>query len=150
MKKITLDIMIKGSAADIWKVISDIDGSVNVISGIEKVEVLERPESGLTGLKWRETRTMFGQSATEVMWITDSQENKGYSTRAESHGAIYTTRFDIREDDGVCLLTMTFGAELVKFSTRIVTLLTGWIFASATRKALMEDLEDIKKAVEAG
>ena len=91
---------------------------------------------------------MFGQTATEVMWITDSDENKFYTTRAESHGAIYTTRFDLVQKGEMTELTMAFGAELIKFITKVVTALTGWIFASATKKALMKDLIDIKAAVE--
>ena len=66
----------------VWKIISDIDKSVDVISGIEKIEVLENPDAGLVGFKWRETRTMFGKQATEVMWITEAEENAYYQTRA--------------------------------------------------------------------
>lgn len=148
MKKIALSIKINGTKEDVWKIICDIEGSVNNIKGIQKIEILEKPEKGFTGLKWRETRTMFGQTATEVMWITDSEENNFYTTRAESHGAVYTTRFDLNQKDDICELTMTFTAELVRFFTKVMTALTGWIFASATKKALMEDLTDIKNAVE--
>ncbi len=141
--------MINGSVEAIWKVISDIDGSVNVISGIEKIEVLERPEAGLTGLKWKETRTMFGQTATEVMWITEAEKNRFYATRAESHGSVYISRLSIEEKDGVSLLTFDFSAEFETIGAKIMSFLTGWLFASATVKAIMQDLEDIKKAVEA-
>ena len=103
-----LSIGINGKKEDIWKVITDIEGSVNNIQGINKIEILEKPNEGFKGLKWRETRTMFGQTATEVMWITESEENLYYTTRAESHGAIYKTRFDLVEKGGVTELTMTF------------------------------------------
>ena len=84
--KINVDIVINGSNEKVWEVIADIEHSPEVISGIEQVEVLEKPADGLVGLKWKETRTMFGKTATEVMWITDVEEGTSYSTRAESHG----------------------------------------------------------------
>ncbi|MDA3958674.1 SRPBCC family protein [Oceanispirochaeta sp.] len=77
---------INSSKEKVWKLITNIENSNNFIRGIEKVEILEQKENELIGLKWKETRTMFGQTATEIMWITDARENESYSTRAESHG----------------------------------------------------------------
>ena len=139
---------INGSLDEVWRVITDIDNSANVISGIEEIEVLDRPEEGLVGLKWRETRTLFGKTATEVMWITDAEENASYSTRAESHGAVYITHLTITEQEGVILLTMNFGAELQSFSAKVMSATMGWMFKNATIKAVQQDLTDIKAAVE--
>ncbi len=145
---LSLSVEIQGSKEKIWQVITDISGSVETIKGIEKIEILEKPESGFTGLKWKETRTMFGQTATEVMWITGSEKNSWYETRAESHGAVYTTRFELSEQADNTVLTMIFGAEIVSTFSKFIALLTGWIFIGATKKALREDLNDIKEAVE--
>jgi carbon monoxide dehydrogenase subunit G len=139
---------INGSLEEVWRVITDIDNSVNVISGIEEIEVLERPEEGLVGLKWRETRTLFGKTATEVMWITDAEENAFYATRAESHGSIYITHLTIVEQDGGTLLTMNFGAELQSFTAKVMSATMGWMFKNATIKAVQQDLTDNKAAVE--
>ena len=85
-----------------------IEGAADAIRGIEKVEVLERPDTGLVGLKWRETRTLFGKTATEVMWITDAVESEFYQTRAESHGSVYVSRLSIAEGESGVTLTMGF------------------------------------------
>ena len=47
----------------IWNVITDFDTWSDTISGIIAVEVIDKPESGVVGLKWRETRMMFGKEA---------------------------------------------------------------------------------------
>ena len=146
--KVSVDTMINGSKESVWKVISDIKGSEATIEGIEKIEVLEEPDQGLVGLKWRETRTMFGKAATEVMWITDAVENESYQTRAESHGAIYISRLDIAPADSGRRLSMELDGTPVKLGTKIIAGLTGFMFKGATAKALRKDLEDIKKAVE--
>ena len=141
-------IDIESTPSKIWKVITDIENSVTTIRGIQKIEVLEKPESGLTGFKWRETRTMFGKEATEVMWITGAEENRSYSVRAESHGSVYLTDFRIEEEDGAVMLTTEFRSEPQSFGAKLMNGLFGKMMRKATAAAFLEDLEDIKKAVE--
>jgi len=145
--KLKVQIIINSSKEEVWKVISDIENSHNTIRGIEKIEILERQENEFIGLKWRETRTMFGQKATEVMWITDAVENEYYTTRAESHGAIYKTDLMLSNNGDSTELVMSFSAELITFKAKLMSLM-GFLFIGATKKALREDLEDIKTTVE--
>ncbi|MBO6515015.1 MAG: SRPBCC family protein [Bacteroidia bacterium] len=146
--KLSLDIAIDGSREAIWAVISDIENAVDRISGIDKIEIHEKPESGLVGLKWTETRTLFGKSATETMWITEESPNEYYKTRAENHGAIYTSGLRILERDGKNYLEMFFESEPQTFMAKVMSKLMGFMFKKATIKALQQDLDDIKKAVE--
>ena len=146
--KAKAEVTINGKKEDVWKVITDIDNSVTTISAIEKIDVLERPETGLIGLKWEETRTMFGQQATEIMWITDVKENQYYQTRAENNGAIYESEFFLEEAEGKTLLTMHFAGEAQSFGAKLMSFLTGFIFKGATQKAIQQDLKEIKALVE--
>lgn len=139
---------INASGDRVWKIISDINGSADVISGIEKIEVLENPSDGLVGLKWRETRTMFGKEATEVMWITDAEENASYQTRAESHGSIYVTKLQITDEGEGCVLAMSFEGTPQTFGAKLMWALTGFMARSSMKKALEKDLQDIKTAAE--
>jgi len=132
----------------VWKTVTDIENAAQTISGIEKVEVLEKPKTGFVGFKWTETRTMFGKTATETMWITDAVEPEFYKTRAESHGAIYVSTIEIKEKGGETELTMRFSGTPVALSAKIFWAVLGFLFVGATRKALSKDLADIKAAVE--
>src|SRR5215212_5697243 len=76
-------VTINGSQAAVWAAITNIENAANIISGIEHIEVLETPANGLVGLKWRETRMLFGNPASVEKWITDAAENEFYKTRAE-------------------------------------------------------------------
>ena len=145
---VEVQVDINGTKEDVWKVITDIENSTETIRGIEKIEVLEKPADSFVGLKWRETRTMFGRTATEVMWITDAVENQSYKTRAESHGAVYVTTFDLSEKGENVRLTMNFEGEPQTFGAKVMSALTGWMVKSSSEKALMEDLMDIKAKVE--
>lgn len=147
---IETEVTIQAPKEKIWQVITDIENATQRISAIEKIEILERPPEGLVGLKWRETRTLFGKSATEVMWITDAIENESYKTRAESHGAVYLTDMSITEHDGSAKLRMKFGSEPQSLGAKIMSVTMGYLFKNATKKALKQDLDDIKAAVENG
>lgn len=142
------ELFIKGTKEAIWQLITDIEHSADTIKAIEKIEVLEKPEDFI-GFKWRETRMMFGKEATEVMWITDYEENKFYRTRAESHGAIYISELTIREAEGGCFLGMGFEGQSITFGAKIMAFVFDGMMKKSTEKAFLEDLQDIKRIIEA-
>ncbi len=145
---VSTDIM--APREDVWKVITDIENSEATISGIDAIEVIEQATGpSIVGLKWRETRTMFGKPATEVMWITEAVEPAHYDTRAESHGAVYTTRMALDAIEGGTRLTMSFKGDAQTTGAKIMWALTGWMAKGAMRKTCKKDLDDIKAAVEA-
>jgi len=146
--KVEVQVEINGTKEDVWKVITDIENSTDTIRGIEKIEVLEKPTDSFVGLKWRETRTMFGRTATEVMWITDAIENQSYKTRAESHGAVYVTTLKITDAGKNVRLSMNFEGTPQTFGAKIMSALTSGMAKKATEEALMHDLMDIKAKVE--
>jgi carbon monoxide dehydrogenase subunit G len=145
---VEVQVEINGTKENVWKVITDIENSTSTIRGIEKIEVLEKPADGVVGLKWRETRTMFGRTATEVMWITDAVENQSYKTRAESHGAVYVTTLKIMDAGENVRLSMNFEGTPQTFGAKIMSALTSGMAKKATQEALMQDLMDIKARIE--
>lgn len=148
MMKVHSSIVIEASRQAVWDVVTDIEKAAERIEAIESVEVLHRPERGLVGFKWKEARRMMGKTATEVMWITGAVEPEFYETRAESHGAVYTSRIVLEEHGGATKLTMRFHGQPVTTTARIFTACLGFLFVGGMRKALNKDLEDIKAAVE--
>lgn len=146
--RVTVETEIDAPRMEVWRLVTDIENATATIRAIQKIEVLERPRTGFVGFKWRETRTMFGKAATEVMWVTSAEEGAHYDTRAESHGSVYKTRVALSERNGKTSLTMTFEGEPQSLGARIMWGLTGFLFKGATRKALAKDLADIKAALE--
>jgi len=142
-------VTIKGSKAAVWAAITDIENASEVISGIEKIEVLEKPANGLVGLKWAETRLLFGKPATVEKWITDAVENEFYRTKAEDGGFVFLTTNSISESSGRTTLTSSHDSQpqgiLAKLQSIPMVLFKGVI-----KKALLQDLNDIKSAVDQG
>ncbi len=141
-------VTINGSRAAIWAAITNIENASETMSGIEKIEVLEKPTNGLVGLKWRETRMLFGKPATAEKWITDAAENEFYKTRAESDGFIFLSTISISESRGVITLTSSHDSEPQSIVARLVSIPMMFLFKGVAKKALLQDLNDIKSAVE--
>lgn len=145
---VDVQVTIKGSKAAIWAAMTNIEHAAEILSGIEKIEILEKPANGLVGLKWRETRTLFGKPATADKWITDAVENEFYKTRAESDGFIFLSTMSIAEDSGGMTLTSIHDSEPQTLGTRIMSIPMALFFKGVAKKALLQDLNDIKSAVE--
>ena len=141
-------VTISGSKAAIWAAITDIENASETISGIESIEVLEKPANGLVGLKWRETRTLFGKPATVEKWITDAAENEFYKTKAEDGGFVYLTTKSISESSGGITLTETHESEPQGIAAKLLSIPMGFLLKGVAKKYLLQDLKDIKAAVE--
>src|SRR4051794_25557579 len=141
-------VTVNGSKAAIWAAITDIENAAEIISGIEKIEVLEKPANGLVGLRWRETRMLFGKPATAEKWITDAAENQYYKTRAESDGFIFLSTLSISEGNGGITLTSIHDSQPQSVYAKIMSIPMGIFFKGVAKKALLQDLIDIKSAVE--
>ena len=141
-------VTINGSRAAIWAAITDIENASEIISGIEKIEVVEKPTNGLVGLRWRETRMLFGKPATVEKWITEAVENEFYRTRAEDGGFVFLTTTRISESGGGVTLTSSHESQPQTFAAKLQLIPMGLFFRGVIEKAVLQDLNDIKAAIE--
>jgi len=142
-------VIINGSKEAIWAVITNIENASEIISGIVKTEVLEKPANGLVGLRWRETRMLFGKPATAEKWITDAAENAFYKTRAEDNGFVFLSTIRMSESGGGSItLTSIHDSQPQGIVARFMSIPMVLLFKGVARKALLQDLNDYKSAVE--
>src|SRR5262245_17884286 len=141
-------VTVNGSKAAVWAAITNIENGYEIISGIENIEVLEKPAHGLVGLKWRETRMLFGKPATAEKWITDAAENEFYKTRAEDDGFVFLSTMSISESSGGITLTSSHVSKPQGIVARLMSIPMGLLFKGVAKKALLQDLNDIRSAVE--
>jgi Polyketide cyclase / dehydrase and lipid transport len=141
-------VTIHGSKAATWAAITNIENASKILSGIEKVEVVEKPASGLVGFKWRETRMLFGKPATAEKWITDAAENEFYKTRAESDGFVFLSTVRIAESNGGITLTSAHDSQPQSIGKRLFSIPMMFLFRGVIKKAILRDLNDFKSAVE--
>lgn len=142
-------VTINGSKAAVWDAITNIEDASEIISGIESIEILEKPANGLVGLRWRETRMLFGKPATVEKWITDAAENEFYKTKAEDGGFVFLTTKRIAQSSGGVTLTESHESKPRSIVAKLQVPML-FLFKGVIKKALLQDLNDIKTAVEQG
>jgi len=146
--KASASIEINSSKEKIWQMVTDYAHWQEFISAIQKVEILEYPTDGLNGLKWKETRIMFKKEAEETMWVTDSEVDSYYKTRAESHGSIYLSLVKIEDKGDSCILTQGFEGLPQSLLGKMMMGVMGGMMKKSTEKALLADLSDMKSYIE--
>jgi len=144
---VEVQVPISGSRAAIWAALTNIENASAIISGIENIEVLERPANGLVGLRWRETRMYFGKPATVEKWITDAAENDFYKTRAESDGFVFLTTNRISDSSRGLTLISAHETKPQGLAAKLKSA-PMFLFKGVIKKTLLQDLNDIKAAVE--
>jgi hypothetical protein len=141
-------VTIHGSRAALWAAITDIDHAASIIGGIENIEIVERPATGLVGLAWRETRQLFGDPATVEKRITAASDGLSYQTRAQDSGFVFITTKRIGEGNGALILSEAHESLPQTVAARLKMIPMSLLFKGVIRKFLLQDLNDIKAAVE--
>lgn len=133
----------------VWRVITALDSAPSTLRGVTAVERLDGTGYEV-GTRWRETRVMFGKSATEEMQVAEVVPERRTVVTAESGGTHYRTVFDLAPTEDGTELTVAFSGESGPMGAVATVAMT--LFAPlakrATRKALQQDLEDIAAAAE--
>jgi hypothetical protein len=140
-------VFINAPRADVWSAITDIENAAEILSGVEQVEIVERPPSGLIGLRWRETRMYFGKPATVEKQVTEAVENEFYKTRAEDSGFVFLSRLSISDGGSGVTLSTSHDTQPQGFVAKLKST-PMFLFKGVIRKALTRDLNDIKARVE--
>jgi hypothetical protein len=147
-------VTIQGSKAAIWAAMTDIEHAATILSGVKSIEMVDKPASGLIGMKWRETRVLFGKEATAEKRITEAVANEYYKTQAEDGGFVFVTTMRIADagapgPGGGATLTGTHDSIPQTFGARLMSIPMALFFKGMIRKAALQDLNDIKSTVEA-
>lgn len=91
---------------------------------------------------------LFGKPATADKWITDAAENEFYKTRAASDGFVFLSTISISESSGGMTLTSSHDSQPQSIIAKFMSIPMALLFKGVAKKALLQDLNDIKSAVE--
>ena len=90
---------------------------------------------------------LFNKPETVEKWITEAVENEFYTTRAESDGFVFLTTMRITESNSIVTLASSHITEPQGIVARLQSL-PMFLFKGVVKKAILQDLNDIKSAVE--
>ena len=132
----------------VFEVFSDVASCADRISGIRSLEVLSEVKQGV-GVRWKETRVVWGKEATEEMWMTACDAPNSYEVESESNGARYHTTFSFKPlDDGSTQVDWVFDITPVSLKARLM-MPSFFLFKGSLRKLMTGDITDLKKHIEA-
>ena len=149
MAGISVERAVAAPPSVVWGIVTDLDRAAGVIGSITSVERLDGRAGFGVGTRWRETRTLFGRQATEVLEVTAVDEGRAYTVEADSRGTNYRSVIRVEPDGAGSRLSMTFEAEPSGAVAKLMAATIGRLFEGSTRKALQRDLDDIAAAAEA-
>ena len=139
-------VLINGSIAAVWAAITEIADTETIVTGIMKIEMIDRPKDTLIGVRWRETRLLFDKPATVEKWITEATES-AFTTRAEDGGFVFVTTHRVSESNGGVTLVGTHETHPQGLVAAFKAM-PMFLFKGVIRKMILQDLNDIKSAVE--
>jgi hypothetical protein len=149
MKPIIMSVEIAAPTLVVWSAITDFRGAAGRIPAIKSVEVLEGPERGV-GMRWRETRVMFGRDATETMTIAEWHEparpgdEGSYLAIAVNHGCEYRSTLRVAPGGVGSRLSFEFDCRAQTLVAKVMTAIMMPLMGGMMRKALQGDLDAIK------
>jgi carbon monoxide dehydrogenase subunit G len=136
-------------ASAVWQVITDLPHWSEVVAGIDSVERLDTADGFGVGTRWRETRTMYGRTATEEMEVTAVEPGRSYTTQARNGSTLYTSVMSVQpRGDSASLLSMTFDAQAGGLLNKTLGAVVGRLMAGNVRKMMQKDLQDIARRAE--
>jgi len=147
MSMMTVGREVAASPQTVWRIVTDLDGTANVISAITALERTDDGSGFGVGTSWRETRVMFGRESTESMEVTAVDEGRSYTVESLSRGVLYTSVMKVEPRGDGSYLAWEFGAEAQSTSAKLMSII-GKLFEGTTRKALAQDLDDIAATAE--
>ena len=144
---ITAERIIDAPRELVFEQFTDLERAPQRISGIDELEILTDGPIGV-GTRFRETRTMFGKKATEVMEFVAFDRPAAYELHAESRGSRYRTRFEFEDNAGATRVRMSFHATPLTLPARIMGCIVRSMFAGTIRRCIAQDLADLADACE--
>ena len=144
--KVTVESDISAPPDVVFTVVADVARWADFISGIDRVEILTGGPIGV-GTRIRETRTMFGRSASEEMTVAELTPPRRLVLTAENHGTRYVATHDIAPSANGARLVLAFEGTPVTVAARIFSVI-GLLFLKSLRRKLEEDLRELKVEAE--
>ncbi len=147
--ELRVDRDIEAPSSVVWHVITDLDRTAEVLSGVVWIERVDEGHGFEVGTRWRETRTMFGREATEEMEVIAVAPGSSYTVVSESGKTRYTSVLTVEPvSDTRTRLSMSFGAHPSGPVATVLGATIGRLFRGATRRVLEQDLADIARVAE--
>jgi uncharacterized protein YndB with AHSA1/START domain len=144
--QVTVETEIAAPPEVVFATMADVARWPDFIGDIERVELLaEGPVR--VGTRFRETRQMFGRSASEEMTVAELDSPRRCVLTAENHGTRYVATHEVTPTPNGARLALTFAGTPVTLAARLFSVV-GLLFMGSLRRKLETDLRAVKAEAE--
>lgn len=144
--QIRLTTQIDAPPDAVFAIMADIPHWHDIFTKIQSIELLT-PGPVAVGMRFRETRLMFGKSASEDMTVVEYVPPHRLTLTAFSHGTAYRTEHVVKAAVGGSRVSLTFEGRPTSLLARLMTPV-GRLFLGHVRSQIAADLEELKRAAE--
>lgn len=144
---ITCSVLVDAPVSKVYEVFSDLEGTVERIPAITKVEIVEGDKEFGAGTKWKETRDNMGKEATMEIWVTAAKKDEFYTAASEGYGYEYVFTYTFTEEDGKTKVTLDYNQKAQNIFATIMSPISLMMKGQMT-KLFLEDMEILGKAAE--
>lgn len=148
MPELTASIHIAAAPAAVFAICSDFVHAPQHVSAITRVEMLTQGPTR-QGTRFKETRKMFGKEATETMEVVEFSPDSSFTLGAESCGTRYRTTFSFTPKEGGTEVEFRFLATPLTLTAKVMGAIMMPFMKKMLHKCVMQDLQDVKKRLEA-
>lgn len=146
MSKYSTHHFVAAPPARAFDAFTDLHSAPDVVRAIEKLEVLTDGPVGV-GTRFRETRRVFKQQATEELEFTVFERPTRYVVEAESCGSAYSTTFRFTPESGGTRVDLDLNLRPISGVAKLMSPLSGVLLETCI-KQFEADLEDMSAAAE--
>src|SRR5262245_5887286 len=132
--KISVETAINASPHVVFATVTDVARWQQFVSAIERVDILT-PLPVAVGTRVRETRQMFGRSATEEMTIAEMDAPRTLVLTTAAHGASYRKEYVTKASTAGSRLSLTFEVRPVGLLAHLMAPI-GWLFLRSLKGML--------------
>jgi uncharacterized membrane protein len=145
--QVTVSRSIAAPADRVWAVFTDISAAPDNLSAVDAIELLT-PGPFAEQLRWKETRRIYGRTATEEMWVSALDAGRAYTVSAGATGTKYQSHFEfVPTGDASTTVHFTFSGESHGVA-RVISAVMWPLFKRKLAKELSRDLDDLAKVCE--
>lgn len=148
MPEYVTNVSVRASRSDVFRAIADPQQSAKYLSRVVRVEPLDDPPFGLHA-SYREWRLLEnGREVVQDFKVIELVAEQLCTVQSTSAGVCLTFTASFKEGSGETLVAIRCRAHGVTLAGKLLLPLV-WLFAGpSARKALRDDLEEIKAGVE--
>lgn len=146
--RVTATVSIRAPVARVFDVFTDVAHCAGRITGVKKAEILSEVRSG-KGLRWQETRVMFGKDAAVDKEITAIEAPRSYRVESRVDGTNYISTFEFADGAaaGTTVVTWTHFSEALTVGAKFLAPLLV-LFQGTMLKFMKKDLADLAEFLE--